>query len=414
MPAIHAPSPPASRWRPSDRPVPPGPATRGAAGRVREAQRQARAALALAALFVGAAAVAAVAPHDLGTWLPLHLFLAGGVTAAISGATVLFTVTWAAAPAPPGRLLAVQRACVGAGAGGLAVARLADAPAAALAVAGVTFAGGLALLGAVLVVTVRRGVERRYDVAVAWYVAAVAAGLAAAGFGVGLGTGHVWGDLRTAHVALNLLGLVGLVIAGTLPTFAATAGRTRLAPGATPARHGRALAWQVGSLAVVVAGALAGVDAATAAGLVAYGLGLVLVLALLPRPGLRRLAWAGPRLAGLWVGAGWWLAACGAGAAEAARGGVPLTGRWLVVLVVAGYGQILWASFAYLVPVLRGGGHERLSAGFATTRSWVGFGAVNAAGAGLLAGSAPVVQVAIAVWLLDAGVRGAALRRRAA
>ncbi|HET9611478.1 MAG TPA: hypothetical protein VFP06_17830, partial [Acidimicrobiales bacterium] len=89
MPAIHAPSPPASRWRPSDRPVPPGPATRGAA------------------------AVAAVAPHDLGTWLPLHLFLAGGVTAAISGATVLFTVTWAAAPAPPGRLLAVQRACVG-------------------------------------------------------------------------------------------------------------------------------------------------------------------------------------------------------------------------------------------------------------------------------------------------------------
>ena len=414
MPAIHAPSPPASRWRPSGRPVPPGTAARGAAGRVREAQRQARAALALAALFVGAAAVAAVAPHDLGTWLALHLFLAGGVTAAISGATVLFTVTWAAAPAPPRALLALQRACVAAGAGGLAAARLVDAPTAALAVAGATFAAGLGMLGATLVMTVRRGVERRYDVAVAWYVAAIAAGLAAAGLGVGLGTGRVWGDLRTAHVALNLLGLVGLVIAGTLPTFAATAGRTRLAPGTTPARHGRALAWQVGSLAVVAGGALAGERAATAAGLAAYGLGLVLVLTLLPRPGLRRVAWAGPRLAGLWAGAVWWLAACAAAAAEAARGGIPLTGRWLAVLVVAGYGQILWASFAYLVPVLRGGGHERLSAGFATTRSWVGLGAANVAGAGLLAGSTPVVQAAIALWLLDAGLRAAALRWRPA
>lgn len=411
MPASHTPSPPASRWRPPDGPASGRPATRGAAGRVRAAQHQARAALALAALFAAAAAAAAVAPHDLGTWLPLHLFLAGGVTAAISGATVLFTVTWAAAPAPPGWLPALQRACVAAGAGGLAAVRLADAPPAVLAVAGVIFATGLGLLGTTLVTTVRRGVERRYDVAVAWYVAALAAGLVAATLGVGLGTGHVWGDARTAHVALNLLGLVGLVIGGTLPTFAATAGRTRLAPGATPARHGRLLAWQAGSLAVVAAAALAGADVVVAVGLAAYGLGIVLVLALLPRPGLRRVAWAGPRLAGLWAGAAWWVAACAAGAAEAARGGVPLTGRWLAVLVVAGYGQILWASLAYLVPVLRGGGHQRLSAGFATTRSWLGFGAVNVAGAGLLAGTTVVVQAALALWALDAALRAAALRR---
>lgn len=414
MPATHAPTLPTSRWRSPDRSDPARPAARGAPGRVPQAQHQARVALTMAALFVAAAAVAAVAPHDLGTWLPLHLFLAGGVTAAISGATVLFTITWAAAPAPPARLLALQRACIGAGAGGVAGARLLSAPPALLALAGAAFAAGLVLLGATLVVTVRRGVERRYDVAVAWYVTGIAAGLAAAGLGVALGTGHAWGDLRTAHVALNLLGLVGLVIAGTQPTFAATAGRTRMAPAATPERHRVVLAWQAVSLAVLSIGAVRGVPAVTAAGLAAYGLGLVMVLTLLPRPGPRKVAWAGPRLAGLWAGLGWWTAACAAAAVEAVRGGTPLTGRWLLVLAVGGYGQILWASLAYLVPVLRGGGHERLSAAFATTRSWRGLAAVNVAGVGLLVGQGAVAQVAIGLWAADAALRATALRWRSA
>src|SRR3546814_14742063 len=60
-----------------------------------------------------------------------------------------------------------------------------------------------------------------------------------------------------------------------------------------------------------------------------------------------------------------------------------LGGRWLLVLVVAGYGQILWGSLAYVVPMLRGGGHERLGEGFAVTRSWLGLGAAHAAGIAL-------------------------------
>ncbi|HEX6418871.1 MAG TPA: hypothetical protein VFZ77_10245, partial [Acidimicrobiales bacterium] len=109
MPATPAPTLPASRWRPPDRSTAGRPAARGAAGRVREAQRQAKVALAIAGAFVVAAVAATLAPHDLGTWLPLHLFLAGGLATVISGATVLFTVTWAAAPAPPRRVLALQR-----------------------------------------------------------------------------------------------------------------------------------------------------------------------------------------------------------------------------------------------------------------------------------------------------------------
>jgi hypothetical protein len=77
------------------------------------------------------------------------------------------------------------------------------------------------------------------------------------------------------------------------------------------------------------------------------------------------------------------------------------------VLVVAGYGQILWGSLAYLLPMLRGGGHERLAQGFATTRSWWGLVAVNVAGAGFAAGLPAVASAAVAVFVLDGAWRAA-------
>src|SRR3546814_13009462 len=75
-------------------------------------------------------------------------------------------------------------------------------------------------------------------------------------------------------------------------------------------------------------------------------------LALLPRPTKRQLDWAGPRLLGLWAGGAWWSLAVAATAVEAGRDeSILLGGRWLLVLVVAGYGQILWGSLAYVVPM---------------------------------------------------------------
>src|SRR3546814_108415 len=82
-----------------------------------------------------------------------------------------------------------------------------------------------------------------------------------------------------------------------------------------------------------------------------------------------------------------------------------LGGRWLLVLVVAGYGQILWGSLAYVVPMLRGGGHERLGEGFAVTRSWLGLGAANAAGIALASDLTPVAWVLGGVWVLDTAWR---------
>jgi hypothetical protein len=98
----------------------------------------------------------------------------------------------------------------------------------------------------------------------------------------------------------------------------------------------------------------------------------------------------------------------GATALDAAADRGVFGDRWLVVLVVAGYGQILWGSLAYLLPMLRGGGHARLSEGFASTRSWLGLAAANAAGLSAAA-AAPgrVTALLVAVWVIDSGWRAA-------
>jgi hypothetical protein len=77
---------------------------------------QTRPTLALAAAFTLAAAVSAVVPHRTGAWLPLHLFLVGGLLAAVSGATQLLAVTWSAAVPPPAAPVRAQRALLAAGA----------------------------------------------------------------------------------------------------------------------------------------------------------------------------------------------------------------------------------------------------------------------------------------------------------
>src|SRR5690606_14483833 len=83
----------------------------------------------------------------------------------------------------------------------------------------------------------------------------------------------------------------------------------------------------------------------------------------------------------------------------------PFAHRWTSIIVVVAYGQILWGSLAYLLPVLRGGGHERLGRGFAALRSWVGLFAVNVAGVAWWLDVSAVASVAVAVWLADAAVR---------
>jgi nitrite reductase (NO-forming) len=354
--------------------------------------------------FVVAAAIAALS--GAGRWLPLHLALTGGLVLAISGVTVMLTVSWSAAPAPSDRVVLFQRVCVALGALGLAAGRQLDLGRAVLAVAGAAYLVGLVVLAVVLVVTVRRGVERRFDVAVVAYVAALVAGTASGAAGLAMAILPSEPHLRTAHVILNLLGLVGLVVFGTLPYFAATVGRARMATRATSRRLLGATLWQVGALVAAAVAALVEAPAVVAAGLVAYAVGVAGVVSLLPHPTRRQLRWAGPRLVALWFGVVWWALAVAVTAADAVDGASELfAGRWLLVLVVGGYLQIFWGSLAYLLPVLRGGGHEHLSRGFAATRSWIGLGAANLAALALGFDASDLAAVALTVWLVDTAVR---------
>lgn len=367
-------------------------------------QRQARSTLRLALLFVVAAAVTALTSPATDRWLPLHLFLAGGVVLAISAATQLFAVSWSAGPAPPAAAVVLQRWSVALGATGVAASRETEVPTGLLAVAGGVFVAGLVGLAALLIAIVHQGVERRFDTALRWYVAALACGAAAsaAGIEMAVGTG---GDLYGAHLVLNLLGLVGLVIAGTVPFFVATEARTRMSPRATGRRLTGLLVWQVAAVALA-AGGLAGPHrSVAAAGLAAYAVGLVVLVAHLPALNAKQLRWAGPRLVQLLAGLAWWIGVVASGAVAAARGEPAFPGDSLVVLAVVGYGQVLWASLAYLLPVLRAGGHERLTAGFAATRSWPALLAANLAGAALVIGAGVAAGVLVAVWLVDAGWR---------
>lgn len=391
-------------------------APRGAEGRVAAVQRQARRTLVLAVLFAVAAGPAAVAPHDTDAWLPLHLFLAGALILAISGAGQLFAVTWSAGPAPSDALAAVQRWSVAGGVATLVLGRELDLPSGVAAAGGGAVVAALVLLGALLVWEVRGGVQRRFVPALRWYVTALVAGAAGAAVGIarvsGLGDG-VADRLRAAHLALNLLGLVGLVVAGTLPFFTATEARMKMSPRSGAGPQLALLGGLAGALGLAVGGFVSAHPTVGGAGLGLYAVGVVALLEVLPPLGRKQFRWAGPRLVQLLVGIGWWVAAVAAAALRATGGDAPFSPTVVGVLVVGGYAQILAAALAYLGPVLRGGGHQRLAAGFRLTRDWPGVVAANAAAVAIALGAPAVAGAAVAVWLAGVVARGGLLARPA-
>jgi hypothetical protein len=387
-----------------------GPAAgRGAPGRVAEVHAQTKRGLAIAAAFVVGAVVVGVSGVGASWWLPLHLFAVGGLLSAISATTQMLAVTWSAAPAPRAAVAATQRWVLAIGTIGLVVGR--EQHATWLFVAG--GAGVVAAmlgLAAVLVRIRQLAVTPRFAPAIEAYVFAVLAGAIGMSIGILLGSGRAGAraiELRDVHLVLNVFGLVGLVIAGTLPYFAATQVRSKMSPRATPA----ALRVVFGALAVATAVAATGhlVDRSSVAagGLLAYVGGLLAVAALLPVYVPSRLRWAGPRVVQLVAGVGWWAAMTVALAVATIRA----TGDRAILqaLVIGGLAQILVASLAYLGPVLRGGGHRRLTAGFAITRSWVSLAAANAAALAALVGHRPTLAAALTVWLADLVIRAARL-----
>ncbi len=356
--------------------------------------------------FLVAAALAVIVPHESGSWLPLHLFLVGTLLTVISSVTQLLAVTWSTAPAPRRAVAGAQLGCLSAGAVIVAAGREVDTDP-LVAVGGTSVIVALGMLALILRQIRSQATTPRFTPAIDSYVVAI--GFAVTGTVLGITTALVaspsWAvDGRDAHIDANVLGLVGLIIAATLPYFVATQARMKMSPRATP--------WQIrittaaialGTATAVIGHAVSN-SATTAVGYGAYAAALMWLATLLPRVRRRQLDWAGPRLVQLGVGLLWWFAMTALLAVESLANQPDRT-NVVRAIVIGGYGQILASSLAYLGPVLRNGGHKQLSDGFAITRSWVSLVAGNIAGVGALIGHGPTLTISLVVWVLDVAWR---------
>ncbi len=343
-------------------------------------------------------------------WGPMHAFLAGTVLLAISGATQLFTVTWAAAPAPGVKTTLVQRWAV---AGGVALVLFGRAShrGALVAAGAVGVLAGLVVLARSLVGAVRRSLLRRFDLSSRFYLLAIAAGTVGVSLGGWMGSGlagaHL-GALRLVHAHINLIGLVGFTIVGTLPTILPTFAHHKAVSG----REARYAWWMAAASMASILGGLAGFVPAVGVGAVGAAASLLLILGgVVGR--LRRRGLAGG-LAYVQVVAGCsWLAgwAIADGVGLVTREEPALSGAWLGAVVVAGVGQVLAGSLAYLLPVLAGR-PPLLGRNLQRThrRPWIPLIFANLAGVGFLV-YGPLAVVAGAGWLVDFGSRLARLER---
>jgi nitrite reductase (NO-forming) len=310
----------------------------------------------------------------------------------------MFTVTWAAAPAPPAWLARLQLGLVIAG----VVTALIGVPAGIqwlVWVGAILVFAGLAMLAFSIVRAVRRSLLRRFDLSARFYLTAFAAGA----IGVLLGgviasgsAGDVSSTVRLVHYHLNLVGLVGFTIIGTLPTFLPTVAHH-------PAVSGREalFAWWVCLLAgVLFLLGLALPPAVVGLGSVAAGLAGGVVLA-----GILWRLWQRGRsktpFLQITAGVIWLIAWALFDGVTLVSGREPAPfNAWTTAAVVAGVGQVLLGSVAYLAPVLAGPPlAERMD--LFSRRPAIPLVAGNLAGVALIAGSPVVAILAIAAWLAD-------------
>ncbi|MBD9735110.1 multicopper oxidase domain-containing protein [Streptomyces sp. H28] len=315
-------------------------------------------------------------PHA--RWLLVHLLLLG----AVSNAVVIWSGHFAASvlrlpEANRGAPAALRLACLNAGAAGVIAGLLAGRWPVVLA-GGILVAGAVTAHAAWLVRLLRRALPGRFTMTVRYYVAAAALLPAGAALGIVMARGDLPGDLPErallAHEMVNLLGWIGLTVAGTLITLWPTMLRTRVADGAERAAR-RALPVLVAGLLLAVAAALLAPPPLAAAGVAVHTAGLVIA----GTPWLREARTKPPRSFAAWsVAAGvLWLT----GSLVALTGILLSTTSWataaarvsqLTAPLAAGWiAQVLLGALSFLVPVVLGGGPAAVrTATAALERAW--------------------------------------------
>ncbi|MGY1454076.1 multicopper oxidase domain-containing protein [Streptomyces sp. SS8] len=391
----------------------PGPSGGSPAGRTGRSPRASwhLGANAVVALWLTLFAAAAAGHHFLPSarWLMAHLLLLG----AVSNAIVVWSGHFAASvlrlpEANRGAPAAWRLVCLNAGAAAVIGGMAAGVWPAVLA-------GGTAVAGAVtahavwLVRLTRRALPGRFTMTVRYYVAAACLLPAGAALGVVMARGDLSGGLHarllTAHQLVNLLGWVGLTVAGTLITLWPTMLRTKVADGAERAGR-RALPVLLAGLGAAVAAVLAGPPPLAAAGVAAYAAGWAVAGVPWTREARTKaphsfatwsVAAGGVWLLGSLAGLAWVLLTSSSWPQAAARVPAltaPLAAGWIA--------QTLLGALTFLVPVVLGGGPAAVrAASAALERGWpFRLAAGNAALALCLLPVPSVVRVVGSVLLL--------------
>ncbi|MGC5231444.1 multicopper oxidase domain-containing protein [Streptomyces albogriseolus] len=328
------------------------------------------------ALFAVAGSAHHFLPHA--SWLLVHTLLLGAVTNAVVIWSGHFAASVLRLPeANRGTPAALRLACLNVGAVAVIGGMFLDRRPAVL-VGGGLVAAAVTAHAVWLVRLLRRALPGRFSMTVRYYIAAAALLPAGAALGVLMARGDLGGDLPErlllAHEMINLLGWVGLTVAGTLITLWPTMLRTRVADGAERAGR-RALPVLLAGLGAAVAAALLAPPPLAAPGVVVHAAGLVIAGV----PWVREARTKAPRSFAAWsVAAGsLWLA----GSLLLLAGILLTTTSWVTVgertamltapLAAGWIAQVLLGALSFLVPVVLGGGPLAVRAATAgLERAW--------------------------------------------
>lgn len=372
-------------------------------GRVVESHHIARTALVAALVFTLVAVGWSIFVLAAGGswWGPLHAFLAGTVLLAISGASQMFTITWSSTTPPPRNRVLTQRWLIIVGVAAVLVGVTFDISA-LVWLGGASTVAGVALLGEIIYSAVRKSLLRRFDLSARFYLNAFAAGVVGIGLGTLMGAGSEIGgspSIRLVHAHLNLVGLVGLTIVGTIPTLLPTTAYSRAVSG-----REALIAWwmsMAGTVSIAVGlwlPEMVGVGVL----LVALTASLILggILLRLWERGRHKITYLQIVIGTLWL-IGWSFV----DGIRVMTDGVmvPFNG-WTGAVVLAGVGQVLAGSLAYLVPVLQGSPFEA-NRHLMEQRPWLPLLTLNAAAAALAVGLSTAAVILAAVWVADFGFR---------
>lgn len=306
-------------------------------------------------------------------WLMIHLLLLGAVTHAILvwSQYFSFALLRSAATDRDRRRQSIRL--------------ILSNSAAALVIAGVlsgvwavTVAGAAGLIvavgwhGATLLARMRGSMPGRFGRTIRYYVASAALLTLGAALGAWLARGDSAPHLVIAHALINVLGWIGLTVAGTVVTLWRTILRTRADENAATGAS-RALPVLAGGVVIAATGAALAQLLVVAAGLLAYLAGLALIFLSLLRAARQK---APHSFAALSVGAAliWWAGAVGmvaVGAIVAAIDGSgfaaldTLFGQIVPYLAAGFAAQVLVGALSYLIPVVLGGGPTPVRVGTA-------------------------------------------------